>query len=142
MALNGCRATLSTDLTGVNYTTPTAVPWDAESFDVGGWHDTVTNNTRLTVPSGVNYVIITGAVSAQAIVSGDSTQINIYKNGSVYLSGEGQDLTTAHGEIAMLGPVAVSPGDYFECYFAVDKDTSITILSTAGTSFCIYAVAP
>ncbi len=32
--------------------TPTALAFDSERVDVGGMHDTVTNNSRLTIPTG------------------------------------------------------------------------------------------
>jgi hypothetical protein len=32
------------------------IGWDVEAYDVGGWHDAVTNIDRLTVPSGVSLV--------------------------------------------------------------------------------------
>jgi hypothetical protein len=47
----GCRLTKTAAQTIANNTS-TALTWDSEVFDVGGFHDNVTNNTRITIPTG------------------------------------------------------------------------------------------
>jgi hypothetical protein len=49
--LVGCLAK-STASTSFANGTPTVVPLEAEEWDTHGFHDTVTNNSRLTVPAG------------------------------------------------------------------------------------------
>ena len=63
-ALDGCRLTRSTDLS-VNDQTATPVGFDTESYDVGGLHDNVTNNSRVTIAVAGKY-LITGIVTFDA----------------------------------------------------------------------------
>lgn len=63
------------------------VGFDAERYDVGGMHDTVVNNSRLTVPTGQagNYrITIGGRIDTTVVGSGDFT-LTIRKNGSTTL---------------------------------------------------------
>ena len=40
-----------------------AITWNTEDFDTSGYHDTATNNTRITIPTGKGgYYLITGIV--------------------------------------------------------------------------------
>jgi hypothetical protein len=59
-----------------------SVTWDQETYDTDSIHDTVTNNARLTVPSGVTKVILRGGVVWEGSSAG-YRQILIQKNGAV-----------------------------------------------------------
>jgi len=92
-------------------TSPTSLAFNSETYDLDSWHDTATNNDRLTVPSGVSLVRCSG----QVYCSGFSVQmqLTIYMNGSNVVGvspicdrvGEYVNVTTP--------PIACSPGDYF-----------------------------
>jgi hypothetical protein len=127
---SGALVGLSSDLTGVNYVTPTAVPWDTEVYDHGNWYSGA-NPTRMTVPSGVSYVRATARVDAALINSNDSASLVIRKNGSEDYNGvAGQKAfasTTDKQASVATGIIPCAPGDYFETYFSVTSDTSITI---------------
>ena len=123
----------------VNSTT-SPLTWDAESYDEGGWHDTGTNPTRLTVPAGVAYVRITMNCRDTSSVSG---QLNatLTKNGSSAFDGAvTQEIETAGGDAvnATTGVLAVIAGDYFEMeIFATTSRTT----DAATTNFSIEKVA-
>jgi hypothetical protein len=40
-------------VTGTSYTNGNAVPFASENWDTSGFHDNATNNTRITIPSGL-----------------------------------------------------------------------------------------
>jgi len=127
----GARVTKAADQTAANYTTEATVAWDSEVFDVGGWHDNVTDNSRLTVPSGygINYVELTACVDT-ALGAADSWRLMyIRKNGTttfgLHTFAEGG--ATLWGSTISSGPVSVVAGDYFEVRFSVETDTSITV---------------
>jgi hypothetical protein len=66
----------------------TTLSFDSEQYDTDGYHDNVTNNSRLTIPSGKNgYYSVTGLVRFAASATGERIVI-LYKNGSevAYLS--------------------------------------------------------
>lgn len=103
----------------------TIVTFDNEAYDTDGIHDNVTNNTRLTVPSGVSKVMIVANFRFPAVSTG-SRIIYILKNGA--------DIATRHPSQASPGMAAiicalnassgvldVSPGDYFELYAFQDS---------------------
>lgn len=51
-AFAGCMLGLSTDHALASSATASNVPWDTEDFDTDAFHDTVTNNDRIVIPSG------------------------------------------------------------------------------------------
>lgn len=92
------------------------VPWDAETYDNGGWHDNVTNNTRLTVPAGgVSLIRMSGSIRSPNVPTISNTKNNAAMRGR-YLqkSGVGNYIT------GVSAPIAVSAADYFECLSNVD----------------------
>lgn len=94
----------------------TIVDWDAEVYDTDSFHSTVTNTSRLTVPSGATRVRVIGnyyvpALTAQAIAL-------ILKNGSTVVGCPEQDASGLAGSGAGVNVVSaimdVTAGDYFE----------------------------
>ena len=134
---SGAKVTLAGDWTAQDFTTAKAIPFDSETFDVGGWHDNVTNNTRLTVPSGVSYVSITGQVTHANGSTGTTWRsLKVFKNGVEYAGFALQGFLGA-GIKANTSCIAdVTAGDYFELYFQVQSDTS-SDLNASYTNFSI-----
>lgn len=67
----------------------TAVPWDTETWDTDGYHDTSTNTERLTVPAGKagKYQVSAGVGSAVAGATWNRFLVSICKNGVVVPGG-------------------------------------------------------
>jgi hypothetical protein len=142
---SGALVKKSVDQTTANYTTETTLTFDAETYDVGGWHDNSTNNTRLTVPSGVDYVILTGVVVVTSITNGNGVLITIRKNGNevfddVRVAARTRVALTGTGLYVVSPAIPVVAGDYFEMLLHISTDTSVTIDSTR-TSFSVRAIA-
>jgi hypothetical protein len=121
-SFSGCRVRNSTAASSsMAANVDNLLSWDTEDFDVGGWHSTVTNPSRLTVPSGVNYVEVTGYAWSQANRTGYSVLWLRHYNSS----GVEQPLTIGLGArnvsfnagnfaaTPTTGVVAVNAGDYF-----------------------------
>jgi hypothetical protein len=108
--------------------TNTVLTFDSEVADVGGWHDNVTNNSRLTVPSGVTLVRITGNFANTAGQTGDAI-INCTKNGAVFAGGFQRDCSVSTG-IDLLNAVSavlvVTSGDYFELLALTTQASTVT----------------
>lgn len=142
MAFSGAMVEKSADQTGANYSSETAVAWNQEVYDTDSIHDNVTNNSRLTVPSGWNYAIVTGTLRVQ---SNDDEQIiaTIWKNGSASFDGAAQLAARSGGNgfavCVKTGPVPVTAGDYFEITLDTAADTSIDIIA-ARSNFSMYKV--
>lgn len=110
------------DATQAISATSAAMTLNQEEFDTDGFHDNVTNNTRLTIPAGLGgkYRIDAGYFSNGAV-----TWLGILKNGSTALRGSYRTgLTAAHyGGHTVIADLAA--GDYIEAF--VNTAASITI---------------
>jgi hypothetical protein len=143
MAFSGALVKKAADQTTANFTAAfTALTWDTETYDVGGWHDTGSNTSRLTVPSGVTHVKLTGCVGISSITGTASLYVAVFKNGDAVAGTRAINLplvgplVMANGDYQLplvSGPLAVSSGDYFELVVLIVGDSSVTV--TAGQSF-------
>jgi hypothetical protein len=149
MAFSGALVKKAVDQTTANFTAAfTALTWDTETYDVGGWHDTGSNTSRLTVPSGVTHVKLTGCVGISSITGTASLYLAVFKNGDAVAGTRAINLplvgplVMANGDYQLSlvsGPLAVSSGDYFELVVLIVGDSSVTV--TAGQSyFAIEAI--
>ena len=127
----GALVTLAVNETGADYTTPAAVPFDAEGYDTDTIHSNSVNNSRLTVPAGVSKVRLSGNVALTLTTSADFGNLIIRKGASVDYIGAASiavELTSTFGQINIASPIlAVTPGDYFELYLTMETDNSITV---------------
>lgn len=127
----------------ISNNTNTALSWNSEGYDTDSFHDNSTNNSRLTVPSGVSKVILSGQVRWDSNTSG-TREILVEKNGSGTYDGRPfQHIGAQSGRTmqSFVSPVlAVSPGDYFELVAWQDSGASRDIESHASTWFSIQVV--
>ncbi len=141
----GAQVCLAASLTAQNLSAGAFLGFGAEAYDTDGFHDTVTNNTRLTIPTGlgIRKVKVAATIRVSAISAGSDNVVSIAKNGSYAwygnpgLTHENSAATTTTISVAS-GPIAVAEGDYFECFFQT-SDTSVG-LEADRTSFSIEVV--
>lgn len=140
-AFIGARATRTATF-AVTGATETNVPFDSEAFDTNGFHDIATNNTRLTIPAGVDFVEIIGALSSITGLENDYSAW-ITKNGTTAYPGVvGSGVRSLNGTRKGLslstGPLAVTEGDYFELR---TNNFSAETLTIAGTFLSVKALS-
>jgi hypothetical protein len=139
----GALVTKSADQTAADFTTPTAIPFDAESYDSDTIHDTATNNSRLTVPSGASKVRIIGQCRLTSVTADLFVNLSILKNGGSSFDGfpaQNAEIGATIEKVNVSSPVlVVTPGDYFELMLEVQTDTSITV-ATVGTWFAMEII--
>lgn len=140
---SGAKVGKTADQTGADYTTATNITFDAESFDTDSYHSTASDTDRLTVPSGVSYVSVTGNVIITSFTSDEYAVLTMRHFNS---SGTQQNAWASQHDVGGLslgrlnaasGAVNVSSGDYFTMELQVQTDTSVTILAS-GLSFSIH----
>jgi hypothetical protein len=125
-SFSGCRAVPNTGQ-AISTGTFTALVYQTETYDVGGYHSTSSNTSRMTVPAGkAGYYDITGAVFWPA-ASGGVRQIQLQING-----------TTAIGRTVIVGsvngiqselftsPYYLAVGDYVETMAYQDSGSTLT----------------
>lgn len=133
----GALVRKASNQTGANYTTATAVGWDQEARDTDSIHDNVTNNTRLTVPSGFTEVELRGQIVLASGTADDFVQVDIRKNGSGTYNGAGKAIWEAGATTPQVqvftAVLTVTGGDYFELFLRTQTDASVDI--TAADSW-------
>lgn len=135
--LRGALVRKASDQTGANYSAGAQIAWDQETYDTDSIHDNVTNNTRLTVPSGVSYVRLVGTIALANVAVDTYVIAGILKNGSsTYdgFAGQTVEIGTATTPRVNLStpPLAVTAGDYFELRLTAE-DTSVDITATQSS---------
>jgi len=141
ITFSGALVKLTSTLNNIG--TSYIIPWDAEEYDVGGWHDNATNNTRLTVPSGVSRVRLSANFSMDD--GSGYPRFQFLKNGSTFPgSPVATDMATSAGDYINLNTsaeIAVTPGDYFEVQVIVSLGvTTRDIIASDYSWFFIRAV--
>ena len=119
-------------------TTATAVGFPSETFDTDGFHDTVTNNSRMTVPAGKGgtYVVV-GAAWFAANATGDRRAL-LYVNGSAVTWSDVINAGGVYAPIALVSDVLVlAAGDYVQL-FAYQSSGGSLNLDGNGLSTGMY----
>jgi len=113
---SGCSLTQTTDQTTTNGAT-TILNFANELYDVDGYHDNSTNNSRITIPTGKSgKFILNGALACAANATG-MRRIYILKNGSNIKLLISLDPLNSTGDFTMYSfatTVDATAGDYFQ----------------------------
>lgn len=125
----GCVVERSTDQTAIALNDK--ILFNAELYDTDSIHDTTTNTSRLTVPSGVTKVKLSAAIYGSGV-----TGYEVYKNGVLLTSGGmGVTVNSILPNGVTSAVLVVTAGDYFE--LNADTGSSGTVCGTtcAGRSW-------
>jgi hypothetical protein len=138
----GCRIRHSVDQTVANLTV-TALAFNTEDYDVGGFHDTAVNNNRITIPSGQGgKYLFTAGVLWQASVAGTLRSMQIRKNGATALVAQTVPLLSSaifSTAIVVTTEVDMMPGDYVELLVFHDAGANTNVLASPNQSPCMTA---
>lgn len=97
----------------------TALTFDTEDFDVGGFHSTSVNTSRMTIPAGCGGGYIVIANSSYAANASDVRLITIYKNGAAIRKGPSfvpNNAASTNTGVAVSALVQLVAGDYLEVF--------------------------
>jgi len=132
----------------ISSSTTTAISFDQEIYDTDDIHDNSTNNTRLTVPTGITRVRLTGNASYGASASNTGrTQVSVLKN-STFFAGAGSISLANTSSTFLFGRtinvttpvVIVSAGDFFELAVFQDSGGSFNVFPTEETWFAMELI--
>lgn len=110
----------------------TAITWDNEVADVGGWHSTSSNTSRLSVPVGVTRVRVTGASRWNSSGAGNM-YLSLYNNGVQTLVGmplKSTSASTQKGLNIVSAIMAVTGGT---TYFEVVQNSAAAVVGNDYT---------
>lgn len=118
--------------------TLTVVTFDVESYDTDGYHDNVTNNSRLTVPT-TGYYRITGSAPT---ASNTAARAQIRVDGSTVIAATGvgnSGASTDNGPV-LTTDYYLTAGQYVEFLVAYVSTTSNAASGLGGTFFSIHRI--
>lgn len=142
----GCTRLIQQSAQSLADATDTALTFGAgsEDVDTGGWHDEVTNNTRIT-PTVAGYYLFTGMLWVPAAADYLSLQVNIRKNGATALasaSRHGPNATSSSRSIQVVTDLVLMNGstDYVEVMGNQDNSASASrnTTSSGGSTSCTF----
>lgn len=124
---SGCSLYKSTDQSIANATT-TIITFDSENYDVDGYHDNSTNNSRITIPSGkAGKFLFDGCIAWGGNTTGQRSA-SLYKNGSAIrnlVALAPIQIGTDVSIIPFSTVVDASVGDYFELAGLQDRGAAL-----------------
>jgi hypothetical protein len=113
-SFTGAKATSSDATQSIANNTNTTVNWNAEEYDTSSIHNTVTNNSRLTIPAGLGgYWSVTSKITFAGNNTG-ARQLRLNKNGAlvanflVPITGSGEQ------SIILTNTLNLAAADYLE----------------------------
>lgn len=124
------------DVTAIPDSTFTALSFESESYDTDGFHDNVTNNTRLSVGSGMAIVKLAAGLYLPSPGTSAYVSVVIRKNGSLLIPGiAGNSFSGPSGTIylsAQTPPLSVVEGDYFEVVLYQTTGDNLSLVYSIG----------
>lgn len=113
-----------------------ALAFNSERYDTDAFHDTATNNSRLTVPSGkAGKYLIEAHIEIEANATG-VRQLAIRIGGSTYIASQVQNAvgssTVTHMSISVVYALAV--GDYAECMAMQSSGSARNVIASGNYS--------
>lgn len=140
VTFRGCLLTKSSNQSIPN-STATALTWESKEEDTDDFHDVSTNNSRITIGSGISRVRLSSNLNWASNNSG-VRDIFITKNGGGF-AGAGRDRVSANGITPMnarSSVVSVSQGDYFEVEAIQTSGGSLDVVANNVTWFALEVI--
>lgn len=118
--------------------TVTTITWDSETEDASGYHDNVTSNSRLTVPTGKAGVFMVTLVIGYQGASGTTGQRSaiLLKNGVSLTDTAVQAINNATGDptiVQLVTTVRLAAADYIEAQAWQNSGGARNILATRSS---------
>ena len=118
------------------------INFNLESFDSDGFHSNVTNNSRITIPTGKGGKYLVGASMTFAANATSGRRMSIQKNGSAISTGEAQQARSIGGtSLSASTLVDLAANDYVEILVNQSSGGSLNVGgSEADANFWAFLV--
>jgi hypothetical protein len=126
-AFVGVRVTETTDQSIASGGSGSLITFSAETHDTDGFHSTLTDTSRLTVPAGKDgYYRISARVRWDNVTGGTYRRIRLLKNGTE-VPGTDSIMTTGYGTTPINQTLFLAAGDYVELSADHDRGSAANI---------------
>lgn len=116
--------------------TQTAITWENEYFDTDGFHSTVTNTSRFTIPSGKGGKYLFTALGRFAANSTGIRSWTFYKNGASAIATGAMNAASTGGSVqTAVWATSLVAGDYVELFCFQTSGGNLNINSDADESY-------
>jgi hypothetical protein len=131
-----CRVFRSVDQT-IGNAAFTAVTWDSESYDVGAMHSTVTDTSRVTIPTGEGgYYLIIARATWLTHATGSRRDTVIYVDGAPASNAYGTNADdSGYRSTTCTDILSLAAGKYIEMYVRQSSDGDLSIVGAENHSF-------
>jgi hypothetical protein len=120
----------------------TAMTWDQEVFDTDGFHSTVTNTDRITIPAGKGgYYLVTCVLYFNDTDADTWRDIRIFKNGANHMATRIPGSNQSAKAPAISDIFALAAGDYIQAYAVQASGASVDVYSAGDQVQTRFAVA-
>jgi hypothetical protein len=120
----------------------TAMTWDQEVFDTDGFHSTVTNTDRITIPTGKGgYYLVTCVLYFNDTDADTWRDIRIFKNGTNTMATRIPGSNQSAKAPAISDIFALAAGDYIQAYAVQASGASVDVYSAGDQVQTRFAVA-
>ena len=128
-----------TAVQSINNGSDVTVTWDAEYFDTNAIHDNVTNNSRLTIPTGYSGKWLVNFSQSWAAASTGAKWSYIYKNGSTDVFGTFYTYTSAGSQVKQSASCVLNltAGDYLTVVVGQNSGGALNLAADYATSIMI-----
>ncbi len=134
------RVTKSAAQTLTNDTT-TTISWDAETRDDGGVHDNVTNNSRLTVPSGAGgWYLVTATLQYTTNATGARSCV-LRLNGTTTIAVQTAGPSAAQISVTAATLIYLAATDYIEVQGYQTSGGDLDVVNTVTSASMIRVAA-
>lgn len=120
-AFAGCLANRITTDQSLTNDTSNVIALNGEIFDTNTFHDTVTNNSRITISIGMaGYYSITGNAYVSTATAAGVVQVSVWSNGGLCLSADTRSVVSLAGFYVVRASIQcvryLNVGDYVELW--------------------------
>lgn len=135
VTFKGCRVTHSATQT-VGTASATLIAFNTEVFDTNAFHDNVTNNTRLTIPTTGYYTVKASLYYTEVTVGGDQRKLMFFVNGvQVYEEMGGMAVTASDlNGLSASCTLLLTAADYVEVKMYQDSGSTVTVATDSATA--------